>query len=116
MPWLFRPPIELLNPPVGPEHRGVAYRLFRYLGPQPVGVSVVGPYPNYATVQTPDQLTLAGMRDGVDYFLGGHEYVVSDAVATALMVSGYGATPTEVEWGGLSESTWESLNTWEEPL
>lgn len=90
---IFTPPIVLGNPPVGPEHRGIAYRLFRYLGPQPVGRSVIKVNGVYTTVDQPDQLMLAGLRDGVDYFLGGHgPYVVTDAVATALIAAGYTVT------------------------
>lgn len=87
----FTPPIALNNPPVGPEHRGIAYRLFRYLGPQPVGQSVVKVAGVYTLKQTPDQLTLTGLTDGVDYFMGGHIYTVSAAIATALTTDGFGA-------------------------
>lgn len=44
---------------------------------------------SYATVQNPDQSTLAGLVDGVDYFLGGHVYTVTDEVAVALTGAGY---------------------------
>ena len=89
MPSVFIPPIELHNPPVQAEHRGLAYRLFRYMGPQPVGLSVLYRNGHYVTVETPDQLEVAALTDGITYFMGGHVYVVSDAVAATLAADGY---------------------------
>lgn len=86
---VFTPPIVLENPPVLPETRGIERRLFRYLGAQPVGQSVVKVNGVFTVVPTPDQLLLEGLVDGVDYFLGGHEYVVTGALATALAAAGY---------------------------
>lgn len=85
---VFTPPIALHNPPVGPEHRGIAYRLFRYLGPQPVGRSVLRIGGVYSTVDMPDQLTLA---TATEVYLGGHVYPISAETATALTAAGYGA-------------------------
>lgn len=116
MPSIFSPPSSNRNPTVLPETRGPARRLFRHYDPRPAGLSVVGPYPTYTTVETPDQLLLTGLREGVDYFLGGHLYVVSDAVAAALQASGYGASLSTVEWNELAGTGWGSLNTWERPI
>jgi len=111
---LFVPPIVLHNPPVTSEHRGLAYRLFRYMGPQPVGQSVVYRSGHYVTVETPDQLEIATLRDGVTYFMGGHEYLVADSVATALIADGYEVLTTEWNeltgtWGEYASDTWESI-------
>lgn len=115
MPAVFVPPIALANPPVGPEHRGIAYRLFRYLGPQPVGQSVVRVGGTYRTVPVPDQLLLEGLTQGVDYFLGGHEYVITDEVAVDLTADGYGGAIGEIQlpdsWGSFSATPWGALDS-----
>lgn len=113
MPF-FTPPIALYNPPVLPETRGLARRLFRYLGPQPVGLSVIYRAGHYVTVQNPSQEELTPLKDGVTYFLGGHEYFVTTAVAAALITDGYSITSTEWNeltgtWGSYSSDTWESI-------
>lgn len=90
----FTPPVVLANPPVAADSRGLAYRLGRYLGPQPVGRSVVYRAGHYVTVETPDQLEVAALKDGVTYFAGGHTYTISSAVATALTADGYGGNIT----------------------
>jgi hypothetical protein len=102
----------LANPPVSSEHRGIAYRLFRYLGPQPVGRSVVYRAGHYVTVETPDQLEVSALRDGVTYFMGGHIYTITDSVATALLADGY--TVDTTQWNELT-GTWDSYasDTWE---
>ena len=46
----------------------------------------------YTTVPYPTLAELDGLEDGVDYFLGGHEYVVSDVVGAALAGAGYTVT------------------------
>ena len=71
------------------EHRGIAYRLFRYMGPQPCGKSVLYLDERYVTVENPSQLLFDGLVEGVTYFLGGHEYAVSEEVAAALAADGY---------------------------
>ena len=55
----------------------------------PVGMSVVLREGVYTTVPYPSLMELDGLEDGTDYFLGGHEYVVSDEVAAALTAAGY---------------------------
>lgn len=84
---IFIPPIALDNPPVLPETRGIARRLFRFYGPWPRGRSVIKVDGVYQTVDTPDQLTLA---TATEVYLGGHEYPVSQEVADALTAAGYG--------------------------
>lgn len=98
----------LANPPVSTEHRGIAYRLFRRYGPQPVGRSVVYRAGHYVTVETPDQLEVATLTDGVTYFMGGHEYWVSGTVAVALQADGYEIQTTE--WNELT-GTWGSYGS-----
>ena len=58
----------------------------------PVGQSVVKKNGHYATTPYPWIGDLAGLTEGTDYFLGGHEYVVSDTVAAALQADGYTTT------------------------
>lgn len=74
------------NPPVLPETRGIERRLFRHYGPWPRGRSVIKVAGVYRTVDNPDQLTLAS---ATEVYLGGHEYVISDATADALQAAGY---------------------------
>lgn len=105
---VFTPPIVLANPPVLPDTRGIQYRLFRYLGPQPVGRSVVKIGGEYTTIEQPDQLLLAELTDGVDYFLGGHVYEVSIEIAQALVAAGY-ADITYMTWGALGGTSWDDL-------
>ena len=83
----FTPPIALTNPPVLPDTRGVAYRLFRHYGPWPVGRTVLRIDGVYATYDTPDQLTVAS---ATEVYMGGHVYEISAATATALTNAGYG--------------------------
>lgn len=114
MPFLFIPPVALLNPPVLPDTRGVARRLFRYFGAQPVGMSVVYRAGHYVATQNPDQAELATLVQGVTYFLGGHEYWISDAVATALNADGFTIQTTEWSeltgsWGSYATDTWETI-------
>lgn len=62
----------------------------------PVGQSVVLVNGHYTTMPYPWLGDLDGLVDGVGYFLGGHIYVVTDAVATALEADGF---TTEAEPG-----------------
>lgn len=110
----FLPPIVLHNPPTQAEHRGLALRLFRYLGPQPVGQSVVYRAGHYVAVETPDQLEVATLTDGVTYFMGGHEYWVADSVASALQADGFAIQTTEWNeltdtWGSYASDTWGTV-------
>ena len=74
----------------------------------PVGQSVVMRDGHYRTTPTPWIGELDGLVDGVDYFLGGHIYEVSDEVADRLegdgftvdRTAGYGYAPYgEREYG-----------------
>ena len=88
---VFQPPTVNDLPTILPETRGVQYRLWRYYGGNPRGRSVVRIGAVYTTVDTPTttQLEAAGNREGIDFFLGGHVYTVSAAVAAALIADGY---------------------------
>ena len=85
----FVPPTVEDTPYVNAETPPLSRRLFRHYGAIPRGRSVVRIAGQYLTVDTPDQLTLAL---ATEVYLGGHEYVVSDAVATALTAAGYTVT------------------------
>lgn len=45
----------------------------------------------YTSVRSPSSESLVGLEHGVDYFMGGHEYVVTQDVADALTLAGYGS-------------------------
>ena len=55
----------------------------------PVGESVVRVNGTFTTQPYPWLGDLADLTDGEDYFLGGHEYTVSDEVADALEADGF---------------------------
>jgi len=133
---VFTPPVVADGSWVTAETPPRAARLYRYYGPAARGRSVLriggaysGGYPigygsTYITVDTPDQLTLvaAGRRDGVDYFLGGHVYTVTQADADALTAAGYGAyiavdvADTAHTWGAYSADSWYEIRgfQWQE--
>ena len=90
----FNPPVANDKPPVLADTRGPARLLFRHFGSGPRGRSVVKTAGHYVTRDVLYDGDLVGLTPGVDYFLGGHVYVVSPAVATALTADGYGAYVT----------------------
>jgi hypothetical protein len=114
---VFAPPTVNDLPTILPETRGVQYRLWRHYGGNPVGVSVVRVNGVYTTIRTPTttQLEAAGNREGIDFFLGGHVYMVTDAVSTALIADGYTTgtdpvvPPRALTWGFLSGLTWDEF-------
>lgn len=55
----------------------------------PVGQSVLLRDGSYATVQTPALMEVADLAEGEEWFQGGRTYVVSQAVADALVADGY---------------------------
>ena len=55
----------------------------------PVGESVVRVNGTFTTTPYPWLGDLDGLAEGEDYFLGGHEYVVSDEIAAELSAAGY---------------------------
>lgn len=89
----FTPPTVEDVPRVLPDTRGPALLLMRHYSELPRGLSVVKVGGVYTTLDGPttDQLTAAG-TEGIDWFLGGHSYVVTDAVGTALTAAGYEVT------------------------
>lgn len=68
-------------------------RLFSRYGVE-VGQSVLLRDGHYALTPFPWQGEIAGKTEGIDYFLGGHEYVVTDDVAEALSADGFDVTPS----------------------
>jgi hypothetical protein len=79
----FLPPIENEGP-AGGGPLFSRYKLWR-------GVSVVLENGHYTNHRWPTVDDLAGLTEGTDYFIGGHTYTVSAAVAAALTADGYGA-------------------------
>ena len=63
-------------------------RLFSRYGTQ-VGQSVVKFGDTYRLTPFPWLGDIADLTEGVDYFLGGRTYVVTDAIATALEADGF---------------------------
>lgn len=55
----------------------------------PVGLSVVRTDGQYRTTPLPWLGELVGLKDGTDYFLGGHRYEVTNEVAAELQAAGY---------------------------
>lgn len=55
----------------------------------PVGQSVVKVNGVYTTTPYPWLGDIADLEEGVEYFLGGRTYTITEAVATALEVDGY---------------------------
>jgi hypothetical protein len=113
----FAPPTVNDLPTILPATRGVQYRLWRHYGGNPAGVSVVKVNGVYTTIRTPTtvQLEAAGNREGIDFFLGGHVYTVTDAVSAALIADGYttGVDPVvpgrQLTWGFVGGLTWNEF-------
>lgn len=84
----FRPPVAYTLARVLPETRGPALSLFRRYSRLPVGQSVLKIDGTYQTIPNPTQ---AQCEAATEVYLGGREYEVSSAVATALTAAGYGA-------------------------
>lgn len=108
--FTFTPPTVNYLPGVLPETHGVQRSLFRYFGGNPAGMSVIKVAGHFVTVDNPSTDQLIG-RDGVDWFLGGHVYVVTQAVADALTADGYGtsAPPPEPSWSTYGGVFWGEL-------
>lgn len=86
---VFMGPTVADVPRILPDTRGPARRLMRHYSPLERGRSVVFVNGHYVTVDVPEQSLLDTLVQGETYFLGGHEYEVSDAVAAALIADGY---------------------------
>jgi hypothetical protein len=86
MPYLFKTP-TVLEGPIGENHRlWQFYKLDR-------GVTVIKANNGYAQVRFPTQ----DLLDSVEaYYLGGHEYEVSNDEAASLTAAGYGSYLTEI--------------------
>jgi hypothetical protein len=122
MPVFIPPTVEDV-PRVLPDTRGPARLLMRHYRPLPRGRSVVYSTGHYRTVDIPttDQLTAAG-AEGTGWFLGGHSYAVTQAVADVLVADGYTVSadpvvpPRSITWGALAGGTWDdfvdNLGTW----
>lgn len=86
MPAAFTPPTIDDVPRYLPESTPVQKRLMRHYAPLARGRSVLLVNGHYTTVDVPDT---TGLTEGVHFFLGGHHYIVSDAMAAALFADGY---------------------------
>jgi hypothetical protein len=86
----FTPPLIGDIPRVLPDTRGPARLLMRHYSPGVRGRSVLKIDGTWTTVDIPttDQLVAAG-EEGVDWFLGGHVYTVTQDTADALADAGY---------------------------
>lgn len=86
MPYLFKTP-TVLEGPIGENHRlWQFYKLDR-------GVTIIKANNGYAQVRFPTQ----DLLDSVEaYYLGGHEYEVSNTEAASLTAAGYGSYLTEI--------------------
>lgn len=86
MPYLFKTP-TVLEGPIGEDHRlWQFYKLDR-------GVTIIKANNGYAQVRFPTQ----DLLDSVEaYYLGGHEYEVSNTEAASLTAAGYGSYLTEI--------------------
>lgn len=78
---LFRPPTVSQAMP--------GDRLFSRYSAIPVGQSVVLRDGTYRITPFPWLGEIAELTEGEDYFLGGHEYVVSTDIADALTADGF---------------------------
>jgi hypothetical protein len=105
MPTFVAPLVEDLVW-VNAETPPLARRLFRYYDSFR-GRSVVLVDGHYVVMDNPDQLLLAGLTEGVDYFLGGHVYQVTDEVAAALVTDGL-EVGTSMTWTQMGAGTWDS--------
>lgn len=79
--------MPLFTPPTVKQSVG-GDRLFSRFGTQ-VGQSVVKVDGTYTLVPFPWLGDITDLEPGVDYFLGGHEYVVSDEIAAELDIAGF---------------------------
>lgn len=79
--------MPLFTPPTVKQSVG-GDRLFSRFGTQ-VGQSVVRVGGTFQLVPFPWLGDITDLEPGVDYFLGGREYVVSEAIATELEVAGF---------------------------
>lgn len=86
MPYLFKTP-TVLEGPIGEDHRlWQFYKLDR-------GVTIIKVNNGYSQVRYPTQ----DLLDSVEaYYLGGHEYEVSNTEAASLTAAGYGSYLTEI--------------------
>lgn len=79
--------MPLFTPPTVKQSVG-GDRLFSRFGTQ-VGQSVVKVDGTYTLTPFPWLGDIKDLEPGVDYFLGGHEYVVSEALAIELEAAGF---------------------------
>ena len=78
MPYTFRPP-TVLEGPIGD------HRLF-YFYEQPRGITVYYDGTDFYETRYPSEDTLLAAQD---YWVGGHEYTVSDEMAALMIEAGY---------------------------
>lgn len=114
MPAVFEPPTIEDVPRYLPDSTPVQKRLMRYYSRLPRGRSVLKVAGHYVTVDNPttaDQI--AAGREGHEWFLGGHVYIIDDDIGTALEADGYTvehpgtwASYAGLQWRDLSPDFW----------
>lgn len=112
--FLFEPPVAYDVPRVLPDTRRVPFLLMRHYSELPRGRTVLKIGGTYETVDNPEQDLL---DSATEVYLGGHVYIVTDAVADALTVAGYGsglssdpsAPQRNISWGFLSTGSWDDF-------
>lgn len=89
----FETPTVNVTPMAPPGTRGLEARLFRHYRPLKKGISVLqGPDGSWYVKEYPtqDEIDVA-----LNFFLGGHVYPISDAVAASLTAAGFGSLVTQ---------------------
>lgn len=82
--WTFRPPTVDEGPVSWDDRLLLRYKLAR-------GISILeGPPGTYRAARYPTQDEIAASAPGM--YMGGHEYVVTDATKAALIAAGVGVT------------------------
>lgn len=105
---VFSPPTVNDLPAILPDTTGLHRRLFRHYGGRPRGRTVIRSGATFVTVDTPYAEDLDGLVESVDYFLGGHIYLIDSSTADDLIAAGYDVD-VEGTWGSHTGETWGSL-------
>lgn len=107
--WVFIPPLRYRNPPILPDTRGAARRLFRYYDGVPIGANVYVMSDGSVTENPADLNAI------VTTYHGGHEIPITDAEELVLAAAGYGpyitplGPPVSHTWADYAGNTWGEL-------